>query len=60
MGKSESLIEFVEDRKGHDLRYFLDSSKLKDELCWRTKWSFEEGLERTIEFYIKQISIDSD
>ena len=51
MGKDESLIEFVEDRPGHDLRYSLDSSKLRDELGWRPCQSFKEGMEKTVNWY---------
>ena len=51
MEKPESLIEFVEDRKGHDLRYAIDSSKIEIELGWKRKFDFEEGLIQTIEWY---------
>lgn len=47
---SEDLIEFVEDRAGHDQRYALDTSKIED-LGWKPEVSFEEGLERTAEYY---------
>jgi dTDP-glucose 4,6-dehydratase len=47
VGKDENLIEFVEDRKGHDQRYAVDSSKIR-ELGWEPKISFEEGLKKTI------------
>ena len=50
MGKDESLIEFVEDRPGHDLRYSLDSSKIR-ELGWKPKHSFKEGIRKTVEWY---------
>ncbi len=53
MGKDESLIEFVEDRPGHDVRYSLDSWKIMRELKWRPKISFEEGIRRTVEWYIQ-------
>ena len=53
MGKPESLISFVEDRKGHDMRYFLDSSKIRNELGWKPEVSFEEGIQRTIDFYLE-------
>lgn len=49
--KEESLIEFVTDRPGHDKRYAMDSSKIQNELGWKLKYSFEEGLEKTIEWY---------
>jgi dTDP-glucose 4,6-dehydratase len=52
MGKSEDLIEFVEDRPGHDFRYSMSSKKISDELDWKIKINFEEGLEKTIEWYL--------
>jgi len=45
------VIEFVEDRKGHDFRYAIDFSKIKNELGWTPKTNFIEGLKKTIEFY---------
>ncbi len=51
MGKNESSIEFVKDRPGHDRRYAIDFSKIKNELGWEPKVSFEEGLQKTIEWY---------
>ena len=51
LGKSEDLISFVEDRKGHDYRYAIDSSKIKRELGWEPKVTVEEGLKYTIEYY---------
>jgi len=53
MGKDESLIEFVEDRPGHDVRYSLDSSKVRRELRWRPRRSLEEALKETVEWYLK-------
>jgi len=50
MGK-DNLIEFVEDRPGHDVRYALDSSKIR-KLGWRPKYSFKEALEKTINWYL--------
>lgn len=52
MGKSADLIEFVEDRPGHDFRYSLDSSKIKKYLGWSVKTDFDEGLEKTIKWYL--------
>ena len=52
MGKPENLIEFVEDRPGHDLRYSLDSTKISEQLGWKVKSSFEEGLEKTVQWYL--------
>lgn len=51
-GLSEGLIRYVEDRKGHDLRYAIDSSKLSRELGWHPLVSFEEGIERTVRWYL--------
>lgn len=51
MGKDDSEINFVEDRKGHDLRYSVDISKIKRELGYSPKISFEEGLKSTIDWY---------
>lgn len=51
LGKPESLITFVPDRKGHDLRYAIDSSKLQNELGWRPEVDFEAGIRGTIEWY---------
>jgi dTDP-glucose 4,6-dehydratase len=53
LGKPRSLIEFVEDRPGHDIRYSLDSSKISRELGWRPKHTFEQALERTVEWYLE-------
>lgn len=52
LGKSEDLIEFVEDRKGHDLRYAIDSSKVEKELGWKRVYTFEKGIEETINWYL--------
>lgn len=51
-GHSLSLIKHVTDRAGHDLRYAIDASKIKRELGWTPKISFEEGLERTVRWYL--------
>ncbi|MBE0667555.1 MAG: dTDP-glucose 4,6-dehydratase, partial [Bacteroidales bacterium] len=51
-GSSETLITYVTDRAGHDLRYAIDSSKLQQELQWRPSVTFEEGLKRTVEWYL--------
>ena len=50
-GKPESLIKFVEDRKGHDRRYAINSTKAKTELGWVPKKTFEQGLKETVEWY---------
>jgi len=51
-GTSEKLITFVKDRAGHDLRYAIDSTKLKNELGWMPSLQFEEGLSKTIDWYL--------
>ncbi len=53
LGKSEELISFVADRKGHDLRYAIDSTKIEKELGWKRTYSFEQGIQETIEWYCK-------
>ena len=57
MNKSKDLIKFVDDRPGHDFRYSLDSTKISNELGWKNKLSFEEGLKQTIEWYQKNSEI---
>ena len=52
LGKPESLIRHVKDRKGHDLRYAIDASRIGQELGWQPETVFEEGLERTIRWYL--------
>lgn len=51
-GTSEKLITFVKDRAGHDLRYAIDSTKLKTELGWEPSLTFEEGLPKTVDWYL--------
>jgi dTDP-glucose 4,6-dehydratase len=51
-GTSDKLITYVTDRAGHDLRYAIDSSKLKDELGWEPSLQFEEGIEKTVAWYL--------
>lgn len=51
-GESEKLITYVTDRAGHDMRYAIDSNKLKKELGWEPSLQFEEGLEKTIDWYL--------
>lgn len=51
-GTSEKLITYVKDRAGHDLRYAIDSSKLQRELGWKPSVTFEEGLEKTVDWYL--------
>lgn len=56
MGKDENLIEFVEDRPGHDFRYSMNSHKLQNELGWKSKVNFDVGLKNTIEWYLSNPS----
>ena len=51
-GESEKLITFVTDRAGHDMRYAIDATKIKDELGWIPSITFEEGLEKTVDWYL--------
>ena len=53
MDKSEDLIDFVEDRPGHDFRYSMSSSKIQKELNWKPKVDFESGLKNTINWYLE-------
>ena len=55
-GDSEKLITFVKDRAGHDLRYAIDSSKLQKELGWKPSLQFEEGLGKTVDWYLSNES----
>ena len=55
LGKSEGLITFVEDRKGHDRRYAIDAGKLERELGWRSETKFADGLRRTVEWYVEKL-----
>ena len=52
MNKPESLIEFVSDRPGHDLRYAIDSSKVEKELGWNRTYTFEDGIKETVDWYL--------
>lgn len=52
IGESENLITYVKDRPGHDLRYAIDASKINKELGWKPSVTFEQGLERTIDWYL--------
>lgn len=53
LGKSRSLIKFVKDRPGHDRRYAIDPTKIEDELGWQPVESWESGLQKTIDWYLK-------
>ncbi|WP_295593133.1 dTDP-glucose 4,6-dehydratase [uncultured Methanobrevibacter sp.] len=52
LGKDESLIEFVADRLGHDRRYAIDADKIRNELAWQPKYTFETGIKQTIRWYL--------
>lgn len=60
VGKGEELIEFVKDRPGHDFRYSLDTTKAKRELGWEAKTSFDEGLKKTVEWYMEHLKWAQD
>ena len=51
-GTSQKLINYVKDRPGHDLRYAIDANKIKNELGWEPSITFEEGLVKTIDWYL--------
>ena len=51
LGKGEEMIEYVKDRPGHDRRYAIDFSKIKNELGWEPRTSFDEGMKKTVEWY---------
>jgi dTDP-glucose 4,6-dehydratase len=51
-GTSAKLITYVKDRPGHDLRYAIDASKINKELGWKPSVTFEQGLERTVNWYL--------
>ena len=53
-GTSLSLLTFVTDRLGHDYRYAIDTTKIERELGWKPTTSFEEGIEKTVDFYLQK------
>jgi len=57
MNKPQNLIEFVDDRPGHDLRYSLDSSKIRHSLKWNDKTTFQNGIQKTVEWFLNQLNI---
>lgn len=52
LGKSEDLIKYVTDRPGHDMRYAIDPSKIHNELGWLPVTKFEDGIKKTIKWYL--------
>ena len=54
--ESIKLIKYVDDRLGHDKRYAIDSSKIKNELGWEPKYTFDKGIDKTIDWYIKNLA----
>ena len=52
LGKPESLITFVADRKGHDMRYAIDPTKIHNELGWLPETKFADGIQKTIQWYL--------
>lgn len=55
LGKAESLIEYVQDRPGHDRRYAIDNTKITTELGWQPEYTFEQGIQETIEWYLQNL-----
>ncbi len=56
LGKDSSLIKYVADRLGHDRRYAIDATKIKEELGWQPEYKFEQAIEKTIEWYLNNKS----
>ena len=56
LGKSEDLIRFVKDRPGHDMRYAIDPTKIRNELGWYPETTFEDGIEKTVKWYLENRS----
>ena len=55
MEKPEDLIEFTKDRLGHDYRYSLNSGKIRKDLSWQIDISFDEGIEKTVKWYLENM-----
>jgi dTDP-glucose 4,6-dehydratase len=55
LGKTEDLIEFVKDRLGHDFRYSLNSDRIRQEIGWKPKVQFSEGIEKTVKWYLDNV-----
>ena len=53
MGKSEDMIEYVNDRPGHDKRYSIDCSKIQNEVGWIAKFKFDDALKDTVDWYLE-------
>ena len=53
LSKPESLITYVKDRAGHDLRYAIDPEKISSQLCWEPETCFDEGMKKTVEWYLE-------
>ena len=53
LDKSEELIQYVQDRPGHDRRYAIDNTKITAELGWRPAYTFEQGIHETIQWYLQ-------
>ena len=56
LGKPESLITYVKDRAGHDMRYAIDPTKIHDELGWSPETKFADGIQKTIKWYLENRS----
>ena len=56
LGRDEKLITYVKDRKGHDLRYALDTSKIRSKLGWTPTVGFEDGMDMTLRWYLDNVS----
>jgi len=56
LGKPESLITYVKDRAGHDMRYAIDPTKIKNELGWEPTTTFDEGIKKTVAWYLENKS----
>ena len=54
--ESIKLIKYVDDRLGHDKRYAIDSSKIKNELGWEPKYTFDRGIDKTIDWYVNKLT----
>ncbi len=60
LGKPESLITYVADRKGHDMRYAIDPTKIHNELGWLPETKFADGIKKTIQWYLGQQGMVGD